>query len=47
MRFGMSPTGCTATAERVCLSTIMYHFKPCQTLIKNIYDDYPKLSIVY
>ena len=25
----------------------VHHFKPWQTLIKNIYDDYPKLSIVY
>lgn len=25
----------------------VHHFKPWQTLIKNIYDDYPKLQIVY
>ena len=32
--------------ERIFLDEV-HHFKPWQTLIKNIYDDYPRMKIVY
>jgi len=32
--------------ERLFLDEV-HHFKPWQTLIKNIYDDYPKMKIAY
>lgn len=32
--------------ERLFLDEV-HHFKPWQTLVKNIYDDYPKMKVVY